>query len=135
MHLIELNAKINPDPATEDLIALAARYQEVEQYRKLLNSEYEHLQERIKKAMQAQNLSETSDLKLTGYERATVKVSFAELVRLIQTQDINLDFPITLTQKMQKDLGKNLEQLSVDVEKSTAWRLITKTPESINEDE
>ncbi len=80
--------------------------------------------------MQAQDVSETSYCKLTSYERKTVKVAFAELVRLVETQGINLDFPITLTQKLQKDLGQNLEQLSVDIDETTAWRLTPKTQEN-----
>ncbi|OUL25371.1 ribonuclease D [Nostoc sp. 106C] len=130
LKLLELQSQISPDPTTEDLALLGARYTQVEQQSQLLNSELEHLQERIKKAMQAQNVSETSYCKLTSYERKTVKVAFAELVRLVETQDINLDFPITLTQKLQKDLGNNLEQLSVEIDETTAWRLTPKNSES-----
>ncbi|MGH7999019.1 MAG: ribonuclease D [Brasilonema sp.] len=128
--LIELNKEIYPEPATENLTSLNARYAELEQQWKLLDSEFAHLQERIKKAMLAQNLSESSHFKLSSYDRKTVKVSFVELARLVQTQDIDLNFPITLTQKLQKDLGENLEQLSVDIEKSTTWRLTPKNQES-----
>ena len=133
--LIELNQKNNPAPETEDLMELAKKYQEVEQTWKIVKSEYEHLQERIKKAMQAQNLAETSDFKLNSYERTTVKVELTELARLIQTKGIELDFPITLTQKMQKDLGENLEQLSVEVEKNQYWRLTAKNEEDSDKDE
>jgi ribonuclease D len=98
--LIELNKEINSNPATEDLTSLAARYQQVQQLDKLVNSELEHLQERVKQAMQAQNVSETSDFKLTSYERETVKVTFRELARLVETEGINLDFPITVTKKL-----------------------------------
>ncbi|MGI2904074.1 ribonuclease D [Tolypothrix sp. VBCCA 56010] len=124
--LIELSQEISPDPAKEDLISLAARYQQVEQESKLVNSEFEHLQERVKQAMQAQKLLETSDFKLTSYERETVKVPFTELVKLVQTEGINLDFPITVTKKLKTDLGENIEQLSVDAEKTTSWRLTHK---------
>lgn len=51
------------------------------------------------------------------------------------TRSINLDFSITLTQKPQKDLGQHLEQMSVDIEKTTFWRLTIKTQESETEDE
>ncbi|MDZ8052705.1 MAG: ribonuclease D [Aulosira sp. ZfuVER01] len=129
LKLLELQSQIIPDPTTEDLALLGVRYTQLEQQAQILNSELEHLQERIKKAMQAQNVSETSYCKLTSYERKTVKVAFAELVRLVETQGVNLDFPITLTQKLQKDLGENLEQLSVDIDETTAWRLTPKTPE------
>ncbi|BAY25280.1 3'-5' exonuclease [Calothrix sp. NIES-2100] len=135
LKLLELQAQINPEPTTEDLTLLSARYTEIEQQSQLLNSELEHLQERIKKAMQAQNVSETAYCKLSSYQRQTVKVAFAELVRLVETQGINLDFPITLTQKLQKDLGNNLEQLSVDIDETTAWRLTSKKPESASEGE
>ncbi len=128
--LLELEIESNPDSVTEDLIALGARYTQIEEQWKLLNSEFEHLQERMKKAMQAQDVAETSFCKLTSYERKTVKVAFTELARLVQMQGISLDFPVTLTQKLQKDLGQNLEELSVDIDTSTAWRLTPKTQES-----
>ncbi|MEH2324891.1 MAG: ribonuclease D [Nostoc sp.] len=134
-NLLDLQAQASPDPATEDLISLSGRYSQLEQQCKLLNSESEHLQERMKKAMQAQNISETAYYKLTSYERTTVKATFTELARLAQSEGINLDFPITLTQKLQKDLGQNLEQLSVDIEKTTSWRLNSKIQESGIEDE
>ncbi|MEH2389581.1 MAG: ribonuclease D [Nostoc sp.] len=135
LNLLGLQAKANPDSATEDLISLSRRYSQLQQQSKLLNSEYEHLEERMKKAMQAQDISETSDYKLTSSERTTIKATFMELARLAQTQGINLDFPITLTQKLQKDLGQNLEHLSVDIDKTTYWRLNSKTQESETEDE
>ncbi|MBD2384187.1 ribonuclease D [Cylindrospermum sp. FACHB-282] len=128
--LLKLQANISHEPATEDLQILGERYTQLEQQRKLLTSECEHLQERIKNAMQVQNISETDYCKLTSYERKSVKVKFIELAKLVQNQEIDLDFPITLTEKIQKDLGENLEQLAVDIDKTTAWRLTAKTQES-----
>ncbi len=124
--LLNLQAQLDINPATEDLISLSVRYAQLEQERKLLNSEFEHLQERLKQAMQVQNIKENDYYKLSGSERKIIKVKFTELLRLVEEQDINLDFPITLTEKLQKDLGGNLEQLTVDIEKNTVWRLITK---------
>ncbi|MDB9362939.1 ribonuclease D [Nodularia spumigena CS-588/02] len=132
LQLLELQVASNPDPKREDLTALDTRYSELSEDWQLLKSEFEHLQERFKKAMQAQNVMETSVCKLTSYERQTVKVPLTELVRLVQNQDVSLDFPITLTQKMQKDLGENLEKLAVDIDTTTSWRLSTKNQE--NED-
>ncbi|MDB9306428.1 ribonuclease D [Nodularia spumigena CS-591/12] len=132
LQLLELQVASNPDPKTEDLTALDARYSELSENWQLLKSEFEHLQERFKKAMQAQNVMETSVCKLISYERQTVKVPLTELVKLLQNQDVSLDFPITLTQKMQKDLGDNLEKLAVDIDTTTSWRLSTKNQE--NED-
>ncbi|MDZ8225525.1 ribonuclease D [Nostoc sp. ChiVER01] len=134
-NLLDLQAQASPDPATEDLISLSSRYSQLEQQYKLLNSEFEHLQERMKKAMQAQNISETAYYKLTSYERTTVKATFTELARVTQNEGINLDFPITLTQKLQKDLGQNLEHLSVDIEKTISWRLNPKNQEGDIEEE
>ncbi len=130
LRLIELNRQANPEPATEDITALSAKYINLEQQCKLLNSECEHLQERLKKAMQAQNISETPDYKLSSQNRTTSKVAFLELANFVQTQGISLDFPITLTQKLQKDLGKNLEKLPVEIENTTSWRLTHKNQES-----
>ncbi|MBL1199012.1 MAG: ribonuclease D [Nostoc sp. GBBB01] len=134
-NLLKLQAKANPEPATEDLTILSAKSSQLEQQYKLLNSEFEHLQERIKKAMQAQNISETADYKLNSYDRTTIKTTFTQLANLAQNQGLDLDFPITLTQKLQKDLGQNLEQLSVEVDKTTAWRLIPKTHDAEIENE
>lgn len=135
LHLLELNEKINLDPKKEDLTSLSARYQQVQQQCQLVNSEFEHLQERVKKAMLAHNLSETSDFKLTAWERETTKVAFAELANLVQSQGINLDFPVTLTKKLKTDLGESIEQLSVETEKTKSWRLKSKTQEDDLEDE
>ncbi|AFY48789.1 ribonuclease D [Nostoc sp. PCC 7524] len=128
--LLELQLVSNPDPESEDLTVLGAQFTQIEEQWKLLNSEYEHLQERLRRAMQAQNVSETAFYKLSSYERKVVKVQFVELARLVENQGINLDFPVTLTQKLQKDLGENLEQLSVDIEQSTSWRLSPQKPGS-----
>ncbi|AUT00594.1 ribonuclease D [Nostoc sp. CENA543] len=130
--LLKLQLISNPEPTSEDLTVLTRKYTQISEQWKLLNSEYEHLQERMKKAMQAQNVAETDLYKLTSYERKVVKVQFTELSRLVQNQNISLDFPVTLTQKMQKDLGENLEQLSVDIEVSQSARL---TPKKDGENE
>jgi len=135
LRLLELSVKTSTDPSQEDLTLLGERYAQIEQQWKMLNSEMEYLQEKIKKAMQAQDLSETSDFKLQKSDRATVKVSFSELAKLVETAGIDFDFPVTLTQKLQKDLGENLEQLPVEVDKTTVWRLTPKTPESDNQNE
>ncbi len=135
LRLLELSVLTNTDPSQEDLTLLGERYAQIDQQWKLLNSEMEYLQEKIKKAMQAQDLSETSCFKLQKSDRATVKVSFSELAKLVETAGIHFDFPVTLTQKLQKDLGENLEQLPVEVDKTTVWRLTPKTQESDIENE
>jgi ribonuclease D len=127
--LLTLQSQITKDPATEDLQILSQRYTEVEQQRKLINAEFDYLQERLKQAMQVQNVSETEYCKLSGYERKYIKAKFTDLMRLVEREDIDLDFPITITEKLQKDLGSNLEQLDVDIEVTPVWRLIAKSQE------
>ncbi|MEO0969709.1 MAG: ribonuclease D [Cyanobacteria bacterium J06639_18] len=135
LRLQELMEQISPSPASEDLLSLGERYIQVEEQLKLLKSEYEHLQERMKSAMQEQNLSETAHLKLLNYERTTMKVQFQELVKFLENQAINLDFPISLTQKLQKDLGINLEQLPLQIDKTSHFRLKPKNQDSQSADD
>ncbi len=124
--LLKLSRRSQPDPATEDLTALAQRYREIEHQWKLLTTEMTHLQERLKKAMQAQNVSETENFELSSYQRTTKKVPFAQLAKLAQSNGIELDFSIPLTQKLQKELRDLIEQLPVEEEVSTSWRLTFK---------
>ncbi|MBE9213318.1 ribonuclease D [Plectonema cf. radiosum LEGE 06105] len=130
LRLLELTQKLNFDAVSEDLSLLGAKYIELEHQWQLVKSEFEHLQERVKQAMVAQQLSETPNFKLNSSERTTIKVPFSELVRLVETQNVNLDFDITLTKDIQKNLGDNIEQLAVDISKTTSLRLISKQAEN-----
>jgi ribonuclease D len=103
LRLLELEANLKIDPIREDLSLLTARYIEIEQQQKILKSEFEHLQERVKQAMLVQNISETSSCKLTSYERKTIKTQFQELVDLVENQGVDLDFTITLTEDIRKN--------------------------------
>lgn len=127
--LLEITKKTDFDATTEDLNLLGEKYVELEQRWKFLKSEFEHLQEQIKLAMQAQDKSETPHFKLNSYERTTIKVPFSELVRLVENQNVDLDFDITLTKDIQKNLGDSIEQLAVDVSKTNTIRLISKQGE------
>lgn len=130
LRLLELMQEIKVDADSEDLNLLGARYIELEEQWKLLKSEFEHLQERVKQAMLAQNVSETPHFKLHSSERTTTKVPLSELVRLVTTQNLDFDFDITLTKDIQKNLGDNIEQLAVDVSKTNSWRLTSKQAET-----
>ena len=129
LRLLELDANFQVDPSKEDLSLLTARYREIEQQQTILKSEFEHLQERVKTAMLVQNISETSYCKLTSYERKTIKAQFQELVDLVENQGIDLDFTITLTEDIRKNLGVNLEKLTVNVDTSTYWKITPKNQE------
>jgi len=124
--LLKLSRRSDPDPATEDLTALGQRYREIEHQWKLLDTEMTHLQERLKKAMQAQNILETPTFELSSYQRTSKKVSFDQLAKLAQSKGIELDFTVPLTQKLQKELGDIIDQLPVEEEVTTNWRLSVK---------
>ncbi len=124
--LLELEKQAYPNPNQENIRLLVAKYKEIEQQHKFINSEYENLHERIKKAMLSQNIDEILDLKLSISERNTVKVAFQELVQLVNHQSLDLDFTVNLTQALQKDLGNNLEKLAVKIEKSVSFKLTSK---------
>ncbi|NEO54569.1 MAG: ribonuclease D [Okeania sp. SIO3B5] len=124
--LLKLIKQNNSEPTTENLEELSQRYQDILHEWKLLDSEIAHILERIKLAMQAQNISETLAFKLSPTERVTQKVNFAELAAIVQNQEIDLDFPITVTQKLQKDFGAIMNKISVNKEKSSSWKLTVK---------
>ena len=127
--LLKLSQRSEPEPITEDLTALTQRYRKIEHQWKLLDTEMTHLQERLKKAMQAQNVSETESFELSSSQRTTKKVPFAQLAKLVEAQGIELDFSVALTQKLQKELGELVEQLPVEEEVSTSLRLSVKEQE------
>ena len=76
--LLELINQNNSEPANDNLDELTNRYQEILHQWKLLDSEIDHIHERIKLAMQAQNIPETSTFKLSSVKRTTKKVNFAD---------------------------------------------------------
>ena len=125
-HQLQLKAPSDPEPDAEEVTALAERYLELKQQLQVLNSEFEHIETRLKTAMQAQNLTETPDLKLTQSKRTTLKVAFDHLAKVAQLHEMHLDFPITLTQKLQKQMADIIHQLSIQEETSTSWRLSIK---------
>ena len=124
--LLELIKQSNPEPDTDNLDKLTERYEEVLDEWKMLDSEISHLLERIKLAMQAQNIDESSNFKLSSVERTTQKVNFADLARIVHSQGIDLDFPITLTQKLQKEFGDMINEIPVNKEKISSLKLTFK---------
>ncbi|AFZ03703.1 3'-5' exonuclease [Calothrix sp. PCC 6303] len=121
--LLDLQDELNPNPEVENITYLSNRYLEFEKQAKIINSECEHLQERLKKAMQAQDILETENLKLKSYERTTLKAGFRDLMNFAETQGVDFDFSVTLTQKIQKDLGNDLEKLEYETETKTIWQI------------
>ncbi|MEG4285736.1 ribonuclease D [Microcoleus sp. A006_D1] len=120
-HLLEILAQSYPEPATENLAALGEKYQEIESQWKPLDSEIAEVKERFKAAMLAQKLKDSSYFQLSS--SITMKVDFMTLARLTQTQGIELNFPVTLTKEIQKQLGELISHPSLEVEDIASWRL------------
>jgi ribonuclease D len=127
--LLQRKQLSDPNPATEDITALSQRYRSIEQQWKLLDTELTHIKDRLKAAMQAKNISETDYFKLSPREQTTKKVAFDELAKLTQASGVALDFPLKLTKDLQKQLGGLIEQLPVEDETTTIWRLMPKEQE------
>jgi ribonuclease D len=124
--------KIAPAPESEDLTALGERYKEILPEWKLLDSEVEHLKERIKKAMLVQNKRNTPDFKLSS--SSILKVDFARLAKLALSVGVELDFMVTLTQYIQKRLKESINKIDVQIEYITNWRMTAKTVEDEEEE-
>ncbi|MEK0179524.1 MAG: ribonuclease D [Oscillatoriales cyanobacterium] len=124
--------QIAPRPVSDDLIVLGERYKEILPEWKFLDSEVDHLKERVKKAMMAQNKGNTPHFKLSS--SCLMKVDFASLARLVQSVGIELDFRVTLTQYIQKRLGEAINQIDVQIEYITSWRMRAKTVEDEDEE-
>lgn len=134
--LLQLKAMSEPDPASEDVAVLAERYLELKEQLRAIDSEFTHIETRLKTAMQAKSLTETDDLKLSQSNRKTLKVEFSHLAQAIRESGIEVNFPLTLTQKLQKQLENIIEQLNVTEEIATSWRLSVKNGgESNRQDE
>ena len=124
--------KVAPEPAAEDLTALGERYKQILPEWKLLDSEVEHLKERIKKAMLVQNKGNTPHFKLSS--SSILKVDFASLAKLALSAGVELDFMVTLTQYIQKRLGETINKIDVQIEYITSWRMTAKTVEDEDEE-
>ena len=121
--LLQLTQLIEPKPETEDIAALTLRYRQIEHRWKQLDTEIKHIKERLKRAMECQNLPEIDGFKLSSQQRTTKKVSFTQLAKITQAAGINLDFPIKLTKELQKELAEVMEQLPVEEKIDGIWQL------------
>lgn len=124
--------KVAPQPETEDFTALGERYKEILPEWKLLDSEVEHLKERIKKAMLVQNKGNTPHFKLSS--SSILKVDFARLAKLALSAGFELDFMVTLTQYIQRQLGDAINKIDVKIDYITSWRMTAKTVEDEDEE-
>jgi len=131
--LLHIQVLSNLDPVDENIEMLTERYLELKQQHQIIASEFNHFEARMKAAMQAQNITETVDVKMSPISRTTLKVAFNQLAEVMQANNIELDFPITITQKLQKDLAQVIEQLPLQAETTNSWRLTVKQQDETEE--
>lgn len=119
-HLLQFS---DPDPVNDDIEALTLRYRQLEHRWKQLDTEINQIKERLKAAMQAQNIAEINGFRLSSQTRTTKKVAFNQLSQVAQSLGIELDLSVQLTKALQEQLGEAIAELPVAEEISTNWRL------------
>jgi ribonuclease D len=114
--LLKLSQSIQVDANVEDITALTQRYRQIEHRWKALDTELNHLKERLKQAMSAQKVAEIEGFKLSIQERKSKKVAFNDLANAVRESGSELNFPIRLTQDLQKQMSGIMENLSIEEE-------------------
>jgi len=82
--------------------------------------------------MLVQNKRNTPHFKLSS--SSILKVDFASLAKLVQSVGVELDFMLTLTQYIQRQLGEAINKIDVQIDYITSWRMTAKTVEDEDEE-
>ena len=64
--------------------------------------------------MATQNLDKMQGFQLASQQRTTKKASFSQLAKLSQEEGLDLDFPLTLTKAVQKEIEEVISHLPVE---------------------
>ncbi|MEM8637847.1 MAG: ribonuclease D [Cyanobacteria bacterium P01_G01_bin.54] len=118
-----LYQRSHPDPATEDIEALVLRYRQIKPKWEALNAEVKHLEARLKKAMPAQGIEEQGGITLQVSQRTIRKIGFGAIAAYAQDQNLELDFPVTLTKETMEILGTAATELPIEEQLSTLVKL------------
>ncbi|MBO0351790.1 ribonuclease D [Phormidium pseudopriestleyi FRX01] len=127
--LMEIEGMTQRDPATDNVKVLAAEYLRLKQEVALLESELSYVEHRLKSAMQAQRISQMHRVKFSSYARSTYKTPFSELAKLVQEEQLDFDFVLTLTKDMRAQLDAVSDRLPMSVETSETLQLKVIKPE------
>jgi ribonuclease D len=111
--LLQLHQRINSHPESENIPSLTHRYREIFHDWKVLDTEVEHLKERLKKAMEVQQQEKLHGFELSTQNRRTKEVDLQELAEMISTSKIPIKFNIKLTVELQKALAEVLNDLTI----------------------
>jgi ribonuclease D len=101
-------------PQEVDIAALSREYSLLEQQLKPLIQERDRLKALLQEALLAQAQTETTEYRLQTQARSTKKCSLKELAAVAQSN--GWDFQIAVSKELQTQLGKAINQLSMQVE-------------------
>ncbi|MBF2056204.1 MAG: 3'-5' exonuclease [Cyanobacterium sp. T60_A2020_053] len=122
-NLMNLNHSINVKFSEQSLEELTQRYISLEDQFKMVESERKCLKELITGRMLENNLQENQYLKLKINERESIKAQIIDLVNLINQEKLELNFEVSLTNDIQKQLGESLASLDVKTNKTISYAL------------
>ncbi|MBR8830091.1 MAG: Ribonuclease D [Chroococcopsis gigantea SAG 12.99] len=121
--LIQLSQLVEPDPQQENLTLLTRRYQEIFSPWRVLDTEIEHLRERIKEAMKAKKIDKTNGFSLGQKNSNTSQIDINTLARSIISDQDPVNFSLKLTSEIKKALGNLLSDLPVENIPKTVFTL------------
>lgn len=124
--LLQISQLIEPLPETENINELTLRYRQIEHDWKQLDSEIEHLKDRLKSAMNYRNIPEIDGFKLSEQKRTMKQIDFNDLATIARATGIEVNFPIKLTKELQKKLADIIEKLPIEEETKTILSLKVK---------
>lgn len=121
--LLQLSRAIEPEPKKEDLAALILRYRQLEHRWKQIDTEINHVKERLKKAMRSQEIFDKDGFHLSIQKRTSKKVSIERLAELIRTENLKLDLSIPIDKNLAEKLGESIEKLPIEEETQNIMQL------------
>jgi ribonuclease D len=127
--LLQLSQLIHPEPTTENIAGLTSRYWEIHDRWKILDTEIEHLKERLKQALIQQNIEKYNNFFLSCQNRTTRKVKLTNLAEVIYLSNTSIDLAINLTNDMLKELGDLSEKLAIEEIQQKVTQLMSKDTE------
>jgi ribonuclease D len=127
--LLQLGQLIDPNPTAENIGALTRRYWEIYYQWKILDTEIEHIEERLKKAMDAQKVEESYGCSLSYQNRTTRKVKLQDLAKAVYLAEAPIDLSIALTNEIMKELGDLAETIPIEEIHQKSPRLTVKENE------
>jgi ribonuclease D len=133
--LLQISQLVQPPPETENIASLTKRYWQIEHEWKQLDTEVKHLKERLKKAMEVQDIKTISGFKLSQQKRTTTKVDLQTLAQVIQSNNIDINCAITLTKELQKELAAVTKQLPLQEETKINSQLRVSELDDLEEDD